>query len=56
MLESNNFGGMDILHERPENGADLSEYFNGLAQSFEEGVDFGSLDWDSMLSEIEPLI
>jgi len=56
MLGSNNSGDMDIVHERPENGADLSEYFNGLAQSLEQGVDVGSLDWDSMLSGFEPSI
>jgi hypothetical protein len=47
---------MDIVHEVPGNGGDLSEYFNGLAQSFEQGVDFGSLDWDGMLSGLEPSI
>jgi hypothetical protein len=52
-MGNNGLGDMDIVHERPENGEDLSAYFNGLAQSFEQGVDVGSLDWDSMLSELE---
>lgn len=52
-MGNNGLGDMDIVHERPENGEDLSAYFNGLAQSFEQGVDVGSLDWDTMLSELE---
>ena len=45
--------GMDIVHERQESGEDLSAYFNELAQSFEQGVDVGIFDWDSMLSGLE---
>jgi hypothetical protein len=56
LLGSNGLGYMDIVHEVPENGGDLSEYFNGLAQSFEQGIDFGSLDWDGMLSGLESSI
>jgi hypothetical protein len=56
MLGSNEVGGMDIVHERPESGEDLSAYFNELAQSFEQGVDIGSFDWDSMLSGLESSI
>jgi hypothetical protein len=52
-IGSNNLDGTDVLHERPENGDDLSAYFNGLAQSFEQCVDVGSIDWDSMLAELE---
>ncbi|KAH8690342.1 hypothetical protein BGW36DRAFT_466220 [Talaromyces proteolyticus] len=52
-LGSNDLEDMDIVHERPKNGEDLSTYFNGLAQSFEQGVDVGTLDWDSMLSDLE---
>ncbi|RDW62415.1 hypothetical protein BP6252_11848 [Coleophoma cylindrospora] len=53
MSESNEVDGMDIVHERPESGEDLSVYFNELAQSFEQGVDVGSFDWDSILSGLE---
>ena len=52
-LGRNNLNDMDIVHERPEYGEDISAYFNGLVQSFEQGVGVGSLDWDSMLSELE---
>lgn len=52
-MGSNNLDDMNIVHERPENGDHISTYFNGLAQSFEQGVDVGSLDWDSMLTELE---
>jgi hypothetical protein len=56
LLGSNDLGYMDIVHDSPEKGAGISEYFNGLAQSFEQGVDFGSVDWDGILSELEPSI
>ena len=52
-IGSNNLDYMDVSNERPENGEDLSVYFNGLAQSFEQCVDVGSIDWDSMLAELE---
>jgi hypothetical protein len=53
ILGSNEADGMDIVHERSESGKDLSAYFNEIAQSFEQGVDIGSFDWDSMLSGLE---
>jgi hypothetical protein len=57
-LGSNDMDDMDIIqvHERAEYGDDLSEYFNGLAQSLEQGFDVGSIDWDSMLSGLESSI
>jgi hypothetical protein len=35
------------------NGEDLSTYFNELAQSFEHGIEVGSLDWNNMFSGID---
>jgi len=54
MLSGVDLGHMDIVHETPGYRADFSEYFNGLVQSFDQGFDVGSLDWDSMLSGLEP--
>lgn len=53
MLGSNEGSSMDLVYERQESGEDLSAYFNELAQSFEQGVEVGSFDWDSMLSGLE---
>ncbi|EED13802.1 conserved hypothetical protein [Talaromyces stipitatus ATCC 10500] len=35
------------------NGEDLSTYFHDLAQSFDQGVDVASLDWNNMFSGID---
>ena len=56
ILGSNEVDRMDLVHEGPEIEEDLSAYFNELAQSFEQGVDVGSFDWDSMLSGLESSI
>jgi hypothetical protein len=51
-MGSNNLDDIDVVNNRPENGEDLSTYFNGLV-GFEQGVDVGSIDWDNMLAELE---
>jgi hypothetical protein len=40
----------DLAADTFGNGEDLSSYFHELAQSFEQGIDVGSYDWDSILS------
>jgi hypothetical protein len=48
ILGGTEVNGMNLVHERPNSGEDLSAYFNELAQSFEQGVDVSSFDWDSI--------
>ena len=38
----------------PASGEDISSYFNDMAQSLEQGLDFNSFDWNNMLSELDP--
>jgi hypothetical protein len=47
-------GGYDLsmVDEMYANGDDLSTYFNGLAQSFEQDIEDGTLDWSNMFSGI----
>jgi hypothetical protein len=55
LLGSNEASGMDDpVGNIFANGDDLSSYFNELAQSFEDGVDVGSFDWNSILSGLDP--
>ncbi|KAB8304590.1 hypothetical protein EYC80_003968 [Monilinia laxa] len=48
-------GANDIILGDPmyTNGEDVSTYFNELAQTFEQGTEAGSLDWNNMFSGID---
>jgi hypothetical protein len=55
LLGSNEASGMnDLADDTFANGDDLSSYFSDLAQSFEQGVDVGSFDWNSILAGLDP--
>ncbi|KAK9241529.1 hypothetical protein V1506DRAFT_563627 [Lipomyces tetrasporus] len=55
MSTSSVLGGNEVImaDEMYSNGEDLSTYFNELAQSFEQGVEVASLDWNNMFSGID---
>ncbi|ESZ98985.1 hypothetical protein SBOR_0643 [Sclerotinia borealis F-4128] len=55
MLTSSALGGSDIILADGiyTNGDDVSTYFNELAQSFEQGIEVGSVDWNNMFSGID---
>ncbi|OKL55334.1 hypothetical protein UA08_09375 [Talaromyces atroroseus] len=48
-------GGNEVImpNEMYANSEDLSEYFNELAQSFEQGIDVANLNWNDMFSGID---
>jgi hypothetical protein len=47
--------GLDMAAEGPlnEGGDDFSSYWNDFTQSFEQGVDRNSFDWDSIFLELD---
>ncbi|KAF2802401.1 uncharacterized protein BDZ99DRAFT_401604 [Mytilinidion resinicola] len=50
VLGSNDANSMDMGGDGFTNGEDMSSYFNELAQSFEQGVDF---DWDDIFAGLD---
>jgi len=44
---------LNVAGDRFANGEDLSLYFNELAQSFEQGIDVGSFDWNNIFSGLD---
>lgn len=52
-LGINEAGSIDMADDAFANGEDLSSYFNELAQSFEQGIDVGSFDWNSIFSGLD---
>lgn len=49
-------GSIDMDMVDDTSGEDLSSYFNELAQSFEQGIDVGSFDWNSLFSDFDSTI
>ncbi|KUJ13394.1 uncharacterized protein LY89DRAFT_157850 [Mollisia scopiformis] len=47
---------INMTDEAFGNGDYLSSYYNELAQSFEQGVDVGSFDWNDIFSELDSSI
>jgi hypothetical protein len=54
VLGSNEVSSIDMAGDGFTNGEDLSSYFNELAQSFEQGIDVGSFDWNNIFSGLDP--
>jgi hypothetical protein len=53
VLGSNEASSINMASDRSTNGEDLSSYFNELAQSFEQGIDVGSFDWNNIFSGLD---
>jgi hypothetical protein len=53
MLGVNGDSDFNMVADGPLNGQDLSSYFDELAQDFEQGVEVGNFDWDSIFSELD---
>jgi hypothetical protein len=49
-------GEVVLADEIYSNGEDMSTYFNGMAQTFEQGLEVGSVDWNNMFSGIDSSI
>jgi hypothetical protein len=47
---------INMADGRFANGEDMSSYFNELAQSFEQGIDVGTFDWNNLFSGIDSSI
>jgi len=52
--ENHEASSTNMAEDGVENVEDLSLYFNDLAQSFEQGVDFGTIDWINLFTELDP--
>ncbi|KAN0089916.1 hypothetical protein V8E51_018495 [Hyaloscypha variabilis] len=50
VLENHDASSTNSCNDGLASGEDLSSYFNELAQEFEQGVDVGSFDWNSVFS------
>lgn len=50
LLENHDASSTNGHNDGFASGEDLSSYFNELAQEFEQGVDVGSFDWNSVFS------
>jgi len=50
VLGNHEASGTNSYNDGFTSGEDLSSYFNELAQEFEQGVDVGSFDWNSVFS------
>jgi hypothetical protein len=53
---SNESANINTLEPTFENGEDLSTYFQELAQSFEQGMDARTFDWNELFSGIDQSI
>jgi len=53
ILGSNEASSINMGGDRFTNGEDLLSYFNELAQSFEQGIDVGSFDWNNIFSGLD---
>lgn len=53
LLESNEISSINMVDDIFANGEDFPSYFNEFAQSFEQGIDVGSINWDDILSGID---
>ena len=53
MLGSSETGSLDMLADGFANGEDFPPYFNDFAQTFEHGVDVGSVDWSNIFSGLD---
>jgi hypothetical protein len=53
MLGSNEVTDTNMTGDTFPNGEDMSSYFNVLAESFEQGIDVGSFDWNGIFSGLD---
>jgi hypothetical protein len=53
VLGSTEVSSINMAGDRFTTGEDLSSYFNELAQSFEQGIDVGSFDWNNIFSGLD---
>lgn len=56
VLGSNEASSINVTDDRFANGEDLSSYFDELAQSFEQGIDVDSFDWNNLFSGLDSSI
>ena len=50
---SDEAGSINMLVDGSTYGEEIPSYFNDFAQSFEQGVDVGSIDWNNIVSELD---
>lgn len=53
VLGSNGASSLNMTDDTFMDKEDLSSYFNELAQSFEQGIDVGSFDWNDIFSGLD---
>ena len=56
VLGSNEASSISMTSDGSTNGEDFSSYFNDLAQSFEQGIDVDSFDWNNIFSGLDSFI
>ena len=53
VLGSNETSGINVAGDVLPNGDDFPSYFNDFAQSFEQGFDVSTIDWNEIYSELD---